>query len=171
VSSLEGKLANLVQAIESGSTAVAARVVEIETELRIRKAELDKEIGEQQQRGPAGESLEVAKRFTVSDLYIPEKRQALSDAIHRLITRVDIGGTNADLPITEGVYHKVLRMLQDGDYQLFDDRSPNNRPRKPLAMLITFVGGAQRLVCRGLADWPEEIPKDKIISMRVEAVL
>jgi DNA invertase Pin-like site-specific DNA recombinase len=170
VNALEDKLENLLQALESGSASVANRIVEIETELKIRKAELEKAISNEQQRLPMGASLEEAKKFTVDDLYVPERRQALSDAIHRLITRIDIARSNADLQLSKGVYLETLRMLESGEYQLFDDHSPANRPRKPLAMLITFVGGAQRLVCRALPEWPDEIPSGKIISMRVEAV-
>ncbi len=166
---LKAKQQNLLKAIESGSTSVTSRLLEVEAELK--KLTAIFEIAQEGENDAfhAGNHLIEAKRFTVSDLAVPERRQALSDALRGLITRIDIGRSNASLKFTKKAHDEFSRILMANKFQICEDLSPSKRPRKSMAMLVTFTGGAQRLICRGISGLPEWVPKDRIVSMRVEA--
>lgn len=164
---LKEKQQNLLKAIESGSTSVTKRLVEVEVELKKQTAIYESVKLEEQDEWQLGKHLSDAKKFSIKELTIPERRQALSDALHGMITRIDIGRSNGSLSFNKKAYDEFSRQLMEGKYQVSLDLSPSKRPRKPMAMLVTFTGGAQRLICRGLPYGPE-IPKDHLISMRVE---
>ena len=164
---LKEKQQNLLKAIESGSTSVSKRLVEVEVELKKQTAIYESFKLEEQDEGQLGKHLSDAKKFSIKDLTVPARRQALSDALHGMITRIDIGRSNGSLSFNKKAHEEFIKQLMDGKYQVSLDLSPSKRPRKPMAMLVTFTGGAQRLICRGLPHGPE-IPKDHLISLRVE---
>ena len=166
---LKAKQQNLLKAIESGSTSVTTRLLEVEFELKKQTAILEVTQQGEQDASQLGQHLGDAKKFSINDLTIPDRRQALSDALHGMITRIDIGRSNASLSFNEKAHDEFVRQLMEGKFQICEDQSPSKRPRKSMAMLVTFTGGAQRLICRGIPGLPDSIAKDRIISMRVEA--
>ena len=84
------------------------------------------------------------------DLKCNKSRQRTADALRRIISRIDVGYASTDLPLDEKTKAAFLERLFNADepWPLISDPIPNNKRRKELFILITFVSGAQRTIAR-----------------------
>ncbi len=161
---LEARRVNLLSALESGSTSVSKRLVEVEGQI----ADLRKELA-------AAETLENSFTPTHStglkdislDLKSPETRKQTAAALRKLITRIDVGRTFQDIPIDTKLYEAWLAksLNLDEPSVVVSDPIPYSKRRKELSILITFRSGAQRIISR--LDCSDE--DNNIYSARIDS--
>lgn len=148
---LDAKIANLLTAIESGSTSVASRLRQIETERQTLSTQLNAAQAEEATPSASPQALEEIQSISLSLLHEPHTREKIATHLRRIITRIDIGRTIKDLPLTDKFQGNLVKSLARGGINLIPDTTSRARPRKPLALLVHFAGGASRLILRGLS--------------------
>lgn len=161
IEGMEKRIENLGIAVEAGSVSLAPRLVELEGEHATALRELEELHAEERAPGVDPAALKSLSKFSPADLKDFEERKQIAGAIRRLITRIDIGTELGDLPIPVKTRGAIILRLAAGPLKTIPDPT-NTRGKKPLAMLVTFRGGANRLIARDEAKW------QGILSERVE---
>jgi DNA invertase Pin-like site-specific DNA recombinase len=144
---LQRRRENLLKAVESGSTSVSQRLVEVELQVVAKR----KELTEEEVRLA---SLSIANPSSLKeispDLKCNKTRLRTAEAMRRIVSRIDLGLSSAELPLEEKDKAAFLEKLlnPDGSWPLIPDPIPNNKRRKELFILITFASGAQRTIAR-----------------------
>jgi DNA invertase Pin-like site-specific DNA recombinase len=159
VEELKKKEQNLLAAIESGSAAVATRLVEVEAERKRKESEVSK--AETLAAQTAVEPIDL--KSLAGDLSKNEVRERMSAAIRRMVQRIDIGESFSDLGITDDfrrayVYNRA-EMLKSA--KSFPDPVPQDKRRRMLHVLVKFVSGAYRVMSR-------ETDSHRVITFRLE---
>jgi hypothetical protein len=150
---LEEKQANLLAAVESGSTTVAQR-------LRLIELEIDQLRKERQQLETKPPILEIEKsdfKSIVENLRDLDIRRRAAAALRRTVARIDVGRVISDLPIEDRTLERFVRYLPDPERA--------DKRRKPLHVLITFASGAVRYIARTA----ESNSRNVVASYRLEA--
>ena len=143
-------LENLLKVIESGSTTVLKRILELESERTEKQRELKKAV--------AAEAVEVAPNETLKSLQSiksnyweePNKRPLLAAQFHKLVNKIYVAKNLKDLPIPEKVRGNIIRQMINRPHQAVDTSSFVDKSRHSLAMLVKFAGGAYRLIFKDL---------------------
>jgi DNA invertase Pin-like site-specific DNA recombinase len=147
IAELQRRRENLLKAVESGSTSVTQRLVEVESQVFKKQAEL----AEEDRRIASLTNVNPSSLKELSfDLSCNKARQRTADALRRIVSRIDVGFTSTDLPLDEKTKAAFLERMFNADepWPLISDPIPNNKRRKELFILITFVSGAQRTIAR-----------------------
>lgn len=141
---LRTKANNLLLAIESGSTAVAQRLAEIEGEIKAKEKEL-----QEAQIADATVTTAIPEEVTL-DLTDNKERERIASALRTIIEGVEAVEDLRDLE--KGVYAKIIRGMTENT--TFDDPLAKYPRAKSLALLVTFTSGARRLIHR--VKWKEQ---------------
>jgi DNA invertase Pin-like site-specific DNA recombinase len=151
ISALDVKIKNLVEAVESGSTSLAKRLVEIEGE-RATLCDALETVKLEAPRAFEPAALEACKYFEFADLRNAARREELSIALRKLISIIQIGRGLAEIGISQGDDAKFKNVMFYDDCEI-TDLTPS-RCRCEIAMLVTFRTGAKRLIWRDAAARP-----------------
>jgi hypothetical protein len=121
--------------------------VEVEEQVAAKRRELVAEEG----RLASISNTEPSSLNEISfDLHCNEVRQRTAEALRRIISRIDVSYSYSDLPLDEDTKAAFLAKLFNADEQwpFIVDPVPNDKRRKEVFILITFISGAQRSVVR-----------------------
>ena len=152
---MEIGIKNLLKVVESGSSSVAKRLVELEDEKEALAAELEK-VKREAPRAFDPATLEAAKGFEIAELRNPGRRAELAVALRKLVSTIRIAQRLPDLCITEEEDAKFtdLAINCEDDIGYTNDLT-DTRTRCEIAMLVTFRTGAKRLIWRTLSNYPD----------------
>jgi DNA invertase Pin-like site-specific DNA recombinase len=144
---LERRRLNLLNAVESGSTSVTGRLVEVEEQVITKRKEL---IAEESRVASIANSDPTSLKEIKFDLYCNKVRQKTADALSRIVSRIDIGYKHEDLPLDKGTKEAFLAQLFNANepWPFISDPIHNDQRRKELFILVTFTSGAQRSIVR-----------------------
>jgi len=109
---LQRRRENLLKAVESGSTSVSQRLVEVELQVIAKRKELTEEEVRLASLSIANPS--SLKEISI-DLKCPKARQRTAEAMRRIISRIDVGLTSSDLPLDEKTKAVFLERLLNPD--------------------------------------------------------
>jgi DNA invertase Pin-like site-specific DNA recombinase len=144
---LERRRQNLLNAVESGSTSVTGRLVEVEEQVAAKRKEL---LVEESRLASICNSDPTSLKEIKLDLYCNRARQKTADALSRIVARIDIAYKYGDLPLDKGTKDAFLAQLFNANepWPFISDPIHNNKRRKELFILVTFTSGAQRSIVR-----------------------
>lgn len=139
---LQCKHENLIAVIESGSTGVAKRLLEIEKEILEISEKITIETDQEHSNRPIT-NLELSQRKKELK---GENIESVIAAIRRLVSRIDVGSDLNQLPLSVKFRGTCIRYLTAGEG--FEDITPLNPILrfKPTYVLLSLEGGAQRLI-------------------------
>lgn len=153
---LEEKIENISRAVESGSITLANRLVELEKEHQATQAALATAEAEEKTAGADPEALKDVRRFSLTDLKDIKKRGEIAAVLKRLVCRIDVGSSIADLP--QSTEKPTVNAAELGKLEVSSFPDPTgSRGKKPLVLLITFHGGGKRLIFREADGMPSGI--------------
>lgn len=155
---LDAKIENVGKAVEEGSVTMARRLVELEQQREEMRQELKIAEAEESLPPAASDALSRIQSIGPGLSMQPQVRGLLAAHIRRLIAQIDVGGTitsiagAADekelLKVITNSEKGVLQAMAGGTpMQRFDDPT-EKRYRRPLVIVVHFLGGAKRLIMR-----------------------
>jgi len=148
VTEVERQMKNLADtiAMAPASGALAAKMQTLE----FARAEMQKELAGAEAKEAAVSPNRVGAYLKALslDLKNPEVRLKTTEALYRLIERIDVADDLADLPVT-GIAQDVDRLEAQLKMEIVEDPYPiESKRRRLFSLLITFRGGGQRLILR-----------------------
>ncbi len=163
ITDLEAKITHLVVAVENGSVSLAKRLLELEKELFEARNELL--TAEAEEAAPSRDTFWHLKQVA-PNLKDSEARERTAAALRRLLLRIDVGLTIEDIPRSDRLRGGIAKavLLQQG--RTIPDPVPAGGRRKPLYVLLSFIGGAKRLIYRDRLT----NAKDEIGTIRVDGL-
>jgi DNA invertase Pin-like site-specific DNA recombinase len=163
VAELEATAQHLLTAIESGSVMVANRLKQVEVELIKVRQDLVSAVSEELVPGDGVNQSGLAELRNLADrLQDNDARARICANLSRIVTRIDVGRSLADLSLTKKDKGRFARKLIAGEGESVADTTPTDRARKPLYLHVHFVGGAHRLIIR------DQTISQSITSIRTE---
>jgi DNA invertase Pin-like site-specific DNA recombinase len=172
---IESRLLNLLAAVEYGSTTIAKRITALETEKEKLQVEIAQARAEEAIPTVSPQTLAQIQNITLDLLKDPEARERIATHLRQIVTRIDIGRGITDLDIPAPLLYQLADKLSKFEIEIQEDKTSTIRPRKRLALLVTFAGGAKRLITRGLPNPDQSIQDERdnfvpegIMSYRIE---
>jgi DNA invertase Pin-like site-specific DNA recombinase len=162
IDALDAKISNLLAAIEAGSASVATRLRSLEIEREELAVKLEEAKASEATPSASPQSLAAIKGISLDHLKDRNSRDLIATHLRRLIIRIEIGRTLTDLSLSKKFLGSWAKSIVCDGTSPIPDTTSKLRPRKPLALLVHFGGGASRLIVRGIPQ------PDTIYSHRAE---
>ena len=166
IDEISATLQNLLKVIETGSTTVMARIVELEGERTAKQKQLEDAKSKEAVEIVPNEVLTSLQSVKTNYWNEPEKRVHLSAQLQKLINKVHVAKNLRDLPIPEKVRGAIIRELISNKRPPVDTSSFSDKSKHPLAMLVRFSGGAYRLIIKDLPLDPMHQTPESIIGAK-----
>lgn len=169
IDEIDATLQNLLKVVETGSSTVMKRIVELEAERTTKQKQLENAKSKEAVEIVPNETLNSIQSLKTNYWNEPEKRKHLAAQLQKLLTRIDVAKNLNDLPIPQKVRGNVIGQMVHRTHQAVDTSAFADKSRHPLAMLVRFSGGAYRLIFKDLVLDP--ITVKRVVSNEPPSIL